>query len=135
MIWLTLPQGSENGAGFDASPANGAPESAPGNRCTHFSMTVYRLAIRGVHPPMRVPVYHCALAEEMITRLKTTSQGQKLAISMEAPPLEGQLRLICGPDLEAISTATCTFDRCHRSCRPSFEQILSDLQLDHDLPE
>src|SRR5437773_1382084 len=102
-MWLTLPQGSENEAGFDATPDRGKPESAPGNRCTHFSMTVYRLAVRGVHPPMRVPVYHCALAEEMISRLKTTSHGLKLANSMEAPPLEGQIRLICGPDLEAIS--------------------------------
>ena len=135
MIWLTLPQGSENDTEFESSPVDGEPEQAPGNRCSYFSVTVCRVSVPGIYPDMRAPVYRCALAEEMVARLKTSSLGSKLAASIEAVPLEGEMRLICGPDLEAITTATCTFDRCHRSCRPSFEQILSDLHLDPTCPE
>jgi hypothetical protein len=84
---------------------------------------------------MRVPIYHCSLAEEMVRRLRTTPEGQWLADKREAAPLDSQMRLVCGPDLEAITTTTCVPDRCRESCRPAFRQVLTELSLNGVPPD
>lgn len=108
---------------------------APQKRCSHFSVNSVEVVVPRVYLPMRVPIYHCSMAEEMVRRLRTTPEGQWLADKLEATPLDGQMRLVCGPDLEAITITTCVPDRCHSSCRTAFHQVLTDLGLDGAPPE
>src|SRR5689334_19211454 len=72
----------------------------PGSRCSHFSVNSVEVVVPRVYLPMRVPIYHCSMAEEMVRRLRTTPEGRWLAGKLEATPLDGQMRLVCGPDLE-----------------------------------
>jgi len=103
--------------------------------CSHFSIQNARIDIPGLHRDMQVPVYRCSLAEVMVARMRATPDGIRLADSLAAAPLEGIPRLIGGPDLEAITTTTCTPDRCRRSCHAGFTQILSDIGIDSALPQ
>jgi hypothetical protein len=130
-MWRAAPESREHPDPFESAfQRNWESEKVSENRCSHFSVTIGSLEVPGVYPPMQVPIYRCSLAEEMVARLRTCKEGQWLADRLEAPPLQGVPRLICGPDLEAITTTTCIPDRCHRSCRPGFAQILTDLALD-----
>ncbi len=134
--WLAMSDGpeDENSAGF-TRPQNSQGREDDQARCSHFSVSVATLTVPGVFMPMQVPIYRCALAEVMTLRLRTTGEGRRLADSLEAQPLEGQPRLVCGPDLEAITTTTCTPDRCRRSCQPGFLQILAEIGVNAALPE
>ncbi len=113
----------------------GQSKEVAGKRCSHFSVSTVELLVPGVYLPMQVPIYHCSLAEVMIERLRATEEGKWLADKLEAPPLDGQTRLICGPDLEAITTTTCIPDRCRRSCHAGYNQLLTELGLDARPPE
>jgi hypothetical protein len=104
-------------------------------RCSHFSVSVGTLDVPGIHPPLRVPIYRCSLTELMVARLQTSDEGGRLASMLEAPPLNDIPRLVCGPDLEAITTTACTPERCRQSCRSGFAQILSEFGLDASEPE
>ena len=135
-MWAASPESPEEGSSYESERSrHWDSERVSENLCSHFSVSVVDLAVPGIYPPMQVPIYHCALAEEMVARLRTTPEGHWLADRLEAPPLEGQTRLICGPDLEAITTTTCIPDRCHRSCRAGFSQILTDLNIESTPPE
>src|SRR5690242_8112180 len=109
--WLALPPdaGGEVPGEFP-QPDEGPDGARREGRCGHFGVSVATVAVPGVFVPMQVPIYRCALAELMILRLRTVPEGRRLAASLEARPLEGHPRLVCGPDLEAITTTTCTVD-------------------------
>jgi hypothetical protein len=135
-MWRVSPESKGPGDSFDSAfRRHWDDHEVVENRCSHFSLTVGVLSVPGVAPPMQVPIYRCSIAEEMVARLKTTPEGQWLAERLEAPPLNGIPRLISGPDLEAISTTSCIPERCHRSCRAGFVQILTELGLDATPPE
>ena len=136
LIWRLSEELPEEQRPFDQTPAreeNGQATRQP--RCSHFSIATALVVIPGLHREMQVPVYRCSLAEVMMTRLRSTPQGGRLADSLEAEPLEGIPRLLGGPDLEAITTTACIPDRCRQSCQQAFIQILSDLGIDSALPQ
>lgn len=135
-MWLAKPDLPEENSSEEMQlPPHWGHEPVSEKRCSHFSVSIATLAVPGIYPPMQVPVYQCSLTAEMVVRLRTQPEGQTLADRLEAPPLEGLNRYVCGPDLEAISTTTCVPDRCHRSCRTGFIQILTDLGLDVTPPD
>jgi hypothetical protein len=135
-MWRTLPESQGADDPFDSAfHRHWDDHTVAEDRCSHFSITAGTLSVPGVALPMHVPIYRCTLAEEMVARLKTKPEGRFLAERLEAPPLSEVPRLICGPDLEAISTTNCVPERCHKSCRAGFTQILADLGLDAAPPE
>ena len=125
----------ENGRDNPASTRDGDLPEIDSTRCSHFSIKIVQLNIPGVYPPMQIPVYRCFLAELLVARMRLTPEGAALAERLVAPPLDGETRLLCGPDLEAITTTSCSADRYHRSCLVGFSQIISDLGLDTSLEE
>jgi hypothetical protein len=135
-MWRLSPESRGADDPFDSAFRRGwEDQDVAENLCSHFSITVGRVDLPTVSPPMQVPIYRCALAEVMVARLRTIAEGEFLSERLEAPPLQGIPRLICGPDLEAISTTSCVPERCHQSCRTGFVHILTDLGLDSTLPD
>src|SRR5437660_143757 len=117
-MWLATPE-CTNGPQENQSPGRQKdPLDVSEIRCGHFSIQTGHVRLPGAIQPLRVPIYRCAMAEEMVTRLQTKKKGKRLADLIQAEPLEGRQRLLCGPDLEAITAVTCTTDRCRRSCEP-----------------
>jgi hypothetical protein len=130
-MWQAQPELPGGGSEFaHGDRADEDLAAASGERCAQFSMTIVELVVPALPRPMRVPVYRCALAEQTLAILHRADDGAALAHRLEAPPLAGQRRLLYGPDLEAISPPTCTADRCERSCRPSFAQIVADYAVE-----
>ncbi len=134
-MWLAPDKADDEKPGGSTGPGRDNRDTRGDNRCGHFSVSVATLSVPGVFVPMQVPIYRCALAELMIQRLRDSDEGRRLADSLEAAPLDGFPRLVGGPDLEAITTTTCTVDRCRRSCQHGFTQILADIGVDASLPE
>src|SRR5438132_426002 len=130
LTWRACPESPEDSQPFEESqPEEEWSQSTGYRRCSHFSIATALIIIPGLHREMRVPVYRCSLAEVMVDRMRLTPDGERLAASLEAAPLEGIPRLIGGPDLEAITTTACTPDRCRQSCQNGFIQILGDLGI------
>ena len=135
--WCIPTGGPGNAAPLNVpfDPASAPSEHTSQKRCSHFSVNSVEVVVPRVYLPMRVPIYHCSMAEEMVQRLRTTTEGRWLADKLEATPLDGQMRLVCGPDLEAITTTACVPVRCHQSCRSAFQQLLTELGLDGAPPD
>lgn len=104
-------------------------------RCPYFSMRVGEVPIAGLTHPLRVPICRCALTEVLAQRLRTAPAAHAFASLLEAAPLDGQPRPVIGSDLEPISQVTCTSERLHARCKPSFQDILSDFGIDTAVPE
>jgi hypothetical protein len=136
LVWRFSGPEPDGHPDSDARPGLTKRECVPERgRCSHFSISPVTVDVPGLHRQMQVPIYRCSLAEVLVQRLRATSEGARLAASLHAEPLEGIPRLLGGPDLEAITTTTCTLPRCRESCQSGFIQILTDLNLDPALPQ
>ncbi len=100
-------------------------------RCPYLFFGVGAAA--GDAPRRRVALYDCSLTQVMRSRLEKIPPIP-LPPGTERATADPEGRLLRGPDLEPVSTATCTERRCAASCKPTFAQILADHGVDATLP-
>jgi hypothetical protein len=105
------------------------------NCCGHHSTEIELLSVPHTAVVLRVPVRRCALAERMIAILSRTDDGREIAGKIQIGvsgstddqfnnDAAATVRAAFGPDLEPISRADCTTNRCRESCTPGYRQML-----------
>src|SRR5437667_248149 len=102
-MWLATEQRSNGPQSHRSADRKKDPLEVPESRCSHFSIATGRLRLPGAIQPLRVPIYRCRLAVELVARLRGHEDGSQSADVIAASPIEGLPRLLRGPDLEAIS--------------------------------
>ena len=99
--------------------------------CPYFLLDMRKIPIAGHPQPMRLPVCRCTLTEAFVQRLRTHSEGKKLAFFLEDTPQDDLLCSVLGADLQV---ASCTDQRRRECCLPQFVETLTDFRLDTTVP-
>ena len=109
-------------------------------RCPHFTITVQTInSVKTLHSqdllqPLRVPVYGCAATELMRKRLQAAVEGIDVIRALCGSITDIEDRVVLGPDLQSLSPACCTEERCHQRCEAGFVEIMSIYDQDSTLP-
>jgi hypothetical protein len=106
----------------------------PEVRCRHFSFRVDMHPVPGLAQPLRIPIHQCRVADTLRTRLRSLADGEELAEALEQTASDGTRHSIYGPDMEPLSTHTCTQERCRRSYELAFVDLMTHMGLDTTLP-
>src|ERR1051325_4155616 len=78
----------------------------PGQQCPYFESKTVILPVPSGSVSLDVPT--CRLAEVMGARLNTLPAGQEVIRLLTTTPQEGETRVMYGPDIDAITSPTCT---------------------------
>lgn len=96
-------------------------------RCPHFQLHVELLSTEG--PPAYLAVRHCLLTARLLTLLQpfpdTQPMTQRLIIRTE----RSESYAFVGPDLEAVTQAACTQNRCNQSCTQAYKETLQQFDV------
>ena len=83
---------------------------------------------------IRVRVFRCRLADEMVVRLRTVPAADRLVEVLALSTPAGAQHSIYGPDLNVPDLLTCHDGRLSRDCRPRFAATLGIYSLDESVP-
>jgi hypothetical protein len=106
----------------------------PKAQCQHFSFRVDTHPVPGLAKPLQVPIYQCCVADTLRARLRSLADGEEIAMALEQTASDGTRHSIYGPDMEPLSTVTCTQERYHCRCEPAFIDLMTVMGLNAALP-
>lgn len=95
--------------------------------CPHFQLHSEPLDLDG--PTAYLALRHCLLTERMIRLLQQSNDGTALVEKLVVHAAHGKTFAFVGPDLEAVTQHSCSFQRCEERCTPAYEHNLKIYQI------
>lgn len=103
------------------------------HRCPHFSVTQEKICVDQDQYVMRVPVYHCALAQIIAERLRSHAQGEASTGLLTTRCSAGENVAKRGPDYGPISPVACRCDRFNASCAGAMTELTLSQERERSL--